>query len=159
MKICTNWYVYGQNVYSVAVGSVVSVSDGMPDQSPVGTISSDINVYNGGGNSVIIYIAGVGYVIYGHMIPNSIVVKAGQVVTKGQLIGKVGNSGNSGAPHLHFGLHTEFPFYISEGLPYYIDSMEKIGSTGKPLGPLVLLPASEIHTNEHVENCGVYNLK
>ncbi|MCX6237245.1 MAG: M23 family metallopeptidase [Bacteroidia bacterium] len=159
MKICTNWYVYGQNVYSVAEGSVVSVSDGMPDQSPVGTVSSDINLYNGGGNSVMIYIDGVGYTIYGHMIPNSIVVKAGQMVAKGQLIGKVGNSGNSMAPHLHFGLHTDFPYYISEGLPYCIDSMEKIGSTGKPLGPLVLLPVSEIHTNELVENCGVYNLK
>ncbi|MCX6237243.1 MAG: M23 family metallopeptidase, partial [Bacteroidia bacterium] len=158
-KICSNWYVYGQNVYSVAEGYVVSVSDGMPDQSPVGTVSSGINLFNGGGNSVMIYKDGVGYTIYSHMIPNSIVVKAGQTVAKGQLIGKVGNSGNSMAPHLHFGLHTDFPYYISEGLPYCIDSMEKIGSTGKPLGPLVLLPVSEIHTNELVENCGVYNLK
>ena len=158
LTLYTNWYIYGQNVYAVENGTIIAVTDGMPDQSPVGTVSN-VNLYNGGGNSVVIYIAGVGYAIYGHMIPNSIMVKAGQEVIKGQIIGKVGNSGNSQAPHLHFGLHTEYPYYISEGLPYYIDSMDKTGSTGKPGGALVNLPAPVTHTNELVENCGVYNLK
>jgi murein DD-endopeptidase MepM/ murein hydrolase activator NlpD len=158
LTLYTNWYIYGQNVYAVENGTVIAVTDGMPDQFPVGTVSN-VNLYNGGGNSVVIYIAGVGYAIYGHMIPNSILVKAGQEVIKGQIIGKVGNSGNSQAPHLHFGLHTEYPYYISEGLPYYIDSMDKTGSTGKPGGTLVNLPAPETHSNELMENCGVYNLK
>jgi hypothetical protein len=157
-SVCENWYVYGQNVYAVADGIVISVKDGMPDQSPVGTISNDLNLFNSDGNSVVIYIPG-GYLIFCHFKPNSIVVKAGQSISKGDLIGQVGNSGNSGAPHLHFGLHTDFPYYISEGLPYYIDSLEKIGSTGKPGGPYIKLPSPVIHTNELVENCGVYNLK
>ena len=157
-SVLENWYVYGQNVYAAASGIVVSAKDGMPDQSPVGTISNGLNLFNSDGNSVVIYIAG-GYSIYCHFKPNSIVVKTGQTISKGDLIGQVGNSGNSGAPHLHFGLHTDFPYYISEGLPYYIDSLEKIGSTGKPGGPYVTLPSTEIHTNEIVENCGVYNLK
>ncbi|MFA6598792.1 MAG: M23 family metallopeptidase [Ignavibacteriaceae bacterium] len=157
-SVCENWYVYGQNVYAVAGGVVISVKDGMPDQSPVGTVSNDLNLFNGDGNSVVLFISG-GYVIYAHFKPNSIVVKAGEFVEEGQIIGKVGNSGNSLAPHLHFGLHTDFPYYISEGLPYYIDSLEKIGSTGKPGGPYVTLPSPVIHTNELVENCGVYNLK
>jgi hypothetical protein len=157
-SVCENWYVYGQNVYAVAGGTVISVKDGMPDQSPVGTISNDLNLFNSDGNSVVIYISG-GYLMFCHFKPNSIVVKAGQTISKGDLIGQVGNSGNSGAPHLHFGLHTDFPYYISEGLPYYIDSLEKIGSTGKPGGPYVTLPSPVIHTNELVENCGVYNLK
>jgi hypothetical protein len=157
-SICENWYVYGQNVYAASSGQIVSVSDGMPDQFPVGTVSSDVNIFNGAGNSVVIVSEG-GYTIYGHLKPNSIVVKIGQIVKKGQLIGNVGNSGNSQAPHLHFGLHTDFPYYISESLPYYIDSMEKIGSTGKQDGPLVMLMEPELHTNELVENYGVYNLK
>lgn len=158
-SICENWYVYGQDVYAASGGQVVFVSDGMPDQFPVGTVSNDLNVFNSAGNCVMIYMVGSGFTIYGHMKPNSIVVKAGQAVNKGQLIGKVGNSGNSTAPHLHFGIHTDFPWYISEGLPYYIDSLEKIGSTGKPGGTLVMLPNPELHTNELVENCGVYNFK
>lgn len=158
MSKCENWYVYGQNVFAVSGGQVIAVKDGMPDQSPVGTLSNDLNLFNGDGNSVVIYIPG-GYVIYGHFKPGSIAVKVGQFIQKGTLIGKVGNSGNSQAPHLHFGLHTDFPYYISEGLPYYIDSMEKIGSTGKPGGKYVTLTSPVMQTIKIVENCGVYNLK
>jgi hypothetical protein len=147
-----NWYVYGQDVFAVSSGQVVYVNDGMPDQFPVGTITGDINQYNSGGNSVIISTA-VGFTIYSHFKLNSVLVKMGQNVKKGELIGKVGNSGNSGAPHLHFGLNANFPWYISEGLPYYIDSLEKVGTLAGPL------PSPEIHTNELVENGGVYNFK
>lgn len=157
-KICSSWYVYGQNVYAVADGQVVSVKDGMPDQSPVGTVSSDLNLFNGEGNSVVMFIAG-GYAVYAHLIPNSITVKAGQIIDRGTLIGKVGNSGASYAPHLHFGLHSDYPYYISEGLPYYIDSLEKTGSVGKAGGTYTILPLPTEHKNEIVENWGVYNLK
>ncbi|MCK9426715.1 MAG: M23 family metallopeptidase [Ignavibacteriaceae bacterium] len=158
--ICSNWYVYGQNIYAATAGEVVFVQDGMPDQSPVGTVN-DVNLYNGTGNSVTI-MTGVSYAVYGHMIANSITVKLGEYVNKGQLIGRVGNSGNSNAPHLHFGIHSEFPYYISEGLPYYIDSFEKAGLLVNPNlegGTLVLLPSPSARTNELMENCGVYNFK
>lgn len=42
--------------------------------------------------------------IYCHMIPNSRSVANGAEVCTGQVIGKVGNSGRSDGPHLHFGL-------------------------------------------------------
>ena len=41
-----------------------------------------------------------GWVIYAHL--SELAVKAGDKVTKGQLIGKSGNTGNSSGPHLHF---------------------------------------------------------
>lgn len=41
-----------------------------------------------------------GWVIYAHL--SQLAVKAGDKVTKGQLIGKSGNTGNSSGPHLHF---------------------------------------------------------
>ena len=41
-----------------------------------------------------------GWVIYAHL--NAVRCKPGQRVTKGQIIGESGNSGNSSGPHLHF---------------------------------------------------------
>jgi len=156
-NICANWYVYGENVYAVATGEVASVTDGMPDQSPVGTTSNGLTVFNGTGNSVTLAVPG-GYFTYGHMIKNSITVKTGQVVSKGQIIGKVGNSGNSSAPHLHIGFHDNFPYYISEGLPYYIDSMDKTGYVDET-NNIKWLSVPEQQTNKMVQNYGIYTLK
>jgi hypothetical protein len=158
MKNCDNWYGFGQVVYASSSGEVAYIQDGMPDRVPFTVKDNDTNLYNAVGNCVIIYTAG-GYQIYAHLKLYSVSVELGQKVTSGQPIGKVGNSGNSDAPHLHFGLHSSFPYYISEGLPYYINSLEKLGSTGTLGGNYIKLSAPEQHTNELMENFGVYNLK
>lgn len=44
-----------------------------------------------------------GYVtIYSHMVPNTLFVKKGEHVSKGQMISKVGDSGVANGSHLHF---------------------------------------------------------
>ena len=40
------------------------------------------------------------WMIYAHL--SKVLVKAGDKIEKGQLIGKSGNTGNSSGPHLHF---------------------------------------------------------
>ena len=37
-----------------------------------------------------------------HMIPGTVTVKVGDKVELGQVLGKVGNSGHSSGPHIHF---------------------------------------------------------
>ncbi|MEL6527108.1 MAG: M23 family metallopeptidase, partial [Chloroflexota bacterium] len=54
----------------------------------------------GYGNAVVIEHGGVYSTLYGHM--SSIAVGCGQFVSVGQVIGLVGNTGNSSGPHLHF---------------------------------------------------------
>lgn len=56
----------------------------------------------GYGNYVIIQHSDGNFTLYAHLDANSITVKAGDVVDQGQVIAKMGTSGNSTGPHLHF---------------------------------------------------------
>lgn len=95
------------------------------------------------GNHVIIkHYDGKFFSLYGHMYQNSITVKIGDKVKKGQHIGNVGNTGNSTSPHLHFDMA-------------FIDPRKKY-SIGKPLKnfedykylPLDMKNQSEQYWNE-----------
>jgi murein DD-endopeptidase MepM/ murein hydrolase activator NlpD len=69
--------------------------------------------------------------LYAHLQPGSIRVHRGDKVSRGQVLGLVGNTGNSLAPHLHFQL-MDGPLSLgANGLPYEID---EFAVTGKTLG-------------------------
>jgi murein DD-endopeptidase MepM/ murein hydrolase activator NlpD len=55
-------------------------------------------------------------------------VKPGDRVQRGQVIGLVGNSGNSTEPHLHFHIADGATPLGSEGLPYRLDTFEIVGT-------------------------------
>lgn len=56
----------------------------------------------GYGNYIKIKHSDGSYTIYAHLAKNSITVRAGDVVSQGQVIGKMGHSGSSTGAHLHF---------------------------------------------------------
>jgi murein DD-endopeptidase MepM/ murein hydrolase activator NlpD len=58
---------------------------------------------------------------------DSITVKAGDRVKRGQAIARVGNSGNTLAPHLHFHVMDSPLPLASNGLPYAIDAFTVTG--------------------------------
>jgi murein DD-endopeptidase MepM/ murein hydrolase activator NlpD len=45
--------------------------------------------------------------VYGHMLEGSLQLSEGQVVTVGQQVGNVGNTGTSTGAHLHFEIHLD----------------------------------------------------
>jgi murein DD-endopeptidase MepM/ murein hydrolase activator NlpD len=60
---------------------------------------------NGFGNCIIINHGGGLWTLYGHLVNGGILVTVGQQVNKGDIIGKVGTTGRSTGPHLHFGVY------------------------------------------------------
>ncbi len=68
------------------------------------------------GNHVIIG-AGRTYALYAHLAPGSVAVTRGQQVRAGQVMGRVGHTGNSTAPHLHFQLMDSADPLTARGVP------------------------------------------
>src|SRR5690606_19042874 len=58
------------------------------------------------------------FALYAHIKPGTVRVKRGQRVRAGQVIGRVGSSGNSDAPHLHFHLADRPSAIGADGMPY-----------------------------------------
>jgi len=74
------------------------------------------------GNYVLLDIGGGRFASYAHFQPNSLKVKVGDRVKLGQVLGLVGNSGNSDLPHLHFHITNAASPLGSEGVPYVLKS-------------------------------------
>ncbi len=64
------------------------------------------------------------FALYAHMIPNSVAVSEGQLIERGQFLGRLGNSGNTDAPHLHFQIMDRPSALDADGLPFVFDRME-----------------------------------
>lgn len=124
---CSDYYSYGADLLAVANGTVVEARDGIPEGVPPNNYAQT-TLQNVFGNCVILDIGGGRYAAYAHIIPGTVSVNIGETVTQGQLIGKLGNSGNSTAPHLHFHLCNGRDGLFSEGLPFSFTSYELLGS-------------------------------
>lgn len=150
-----SYAIFGQRVLAVADARVVSVIDGLPEQTP-GKFPANIPLTEADGNSVTLDLGAHRYAMYAHMQPGSIRVKAGDRVTAGQVIGLVGDSGNSIVPHLHFQVTDGPSSFSANGLPYEIRSFEVTGKTpgtaafdeaetnGTPLAVTVISPPQKV---------------
>lgn len=125
-KECAQFAGYGKPLIAVADGTVVGVIDKFEDQVPNDAKGDNLAFYPGG-NSAVIDIGNGNYAFYAHMKPGTVKVKEGQKVKRGDLIGILGSSGNSSAPHLHFHVMDGPSILGSQGVPYVFDSFSVNG--------------------------------
>lgn len=87
--------IFGEKLCSPCNGTVLSVRDGLPDNAP-----GRPDVEHSEGNNIVLKCGDV-KVFLAHLKRGSISVTVGEVVTIGQPLGEIGNSGNTLEPHLH----------------------------------------------------------
>jgi hypothetical protein len=150
-----SYTIFGKEVFAVADAKVASVTDGLPEQTP-GQYPTNIPIEQADGNSVVLDLGGGRYALYAHMQPGKMRVHSGETVTRGQVLGLVGNSGNSLAPHLHFHVANIALPLAANGLPYEIDSYRVTASSpgtsafdeaeakGTPLAITPISPARQV---------------
>jgi len=120
-----NWYGFGAKLIAVADGVVSYVYDGVSENVPyVGPKRETLTRKNFAGNVVILDIGNGIYAVYAHIKKDSIRVKVGDKVEKGQILAELGNTGNSGGPHLHFHVVNQNAILAAEGVPYVFESFE-----------------------------------
>jgi Peptidase family M23 len=125
---------YGAEVIAVADGKVVSAMNTLDDQVP-GTLPdpNTITLENVNGNHVVMDLGQGAYAFYAHLQKGSVRVVPGDQVKRGQVLGKLGNTGNTSAPHLHFHLMNGPSVMGSSGIPYRIDSFTWMGEIPEEL--------------------------
>jgi len=129
-ETANDYYCYNKNVIAPADGHIVNLVDGI-DDNPIG----DANLLNNWGNTVVIKHSEYLYTKLSHLKKNSFVVKNGEFIKRGQLIARVGSSGRSPYPHLHFQIQAT-PHIGSKTLQYpissYVANQKSIESFGYP---------------------------
>ena len=113
-----SWYCWNAPVFAVADGTVVAERTDLPENVPLEKPIVPISQQTIGGNYIVIDIGFGRYAFYAHLRPHSATVKTGDRVRQGQIVGRVGNTGNSSGPHLHFHLTDAPEFIFAEGEPY-----------------------------------------
>ena len=107
-----NYYSWGEDILSAGSGTVVDVVKDLVDQE-IGTMDENQPT----GNYVVIQHGPNLFSMYAHMMHNSAIVSIGDPVSAGQVIGKIGNSGSSTAPHIHFQYMDDKDYDQGKGLP------------------------------------------
>lgn len=114
---CENYYSYLENIYAPADGWVVDLVNKYENTH----ITEDRKIINDcpepKGNYIILKHNHGEYSTICHIEKDTFEVSLGEVVKEGQLLGKVGNSGNTQGPHIHFQVQLGMDTDYDTGVP------------------------------------------
>jgi Peptidase family M23 len=130
-------YGWGEPVHAVSSGEVVVAVDGVPEREWIHVLRESwvalrtavsatgnrgsIDPKDLAGNHVIVR-SDKFFALYAHLAPGSVAVALGERVSVGEVIGRVGHTGNSTAPHLHFQLMDSADALHAQGIACAFDS-------------------------------------
>jgi hypothetical protein len=123
-------YGWGQPVHAALDGVIVQAVDGVAERQWLHPVRESwlavkttvmfarrgLDAARLAGNHVVMATGGT-YALYAHLAPGSVIVTRGQQVRAGELLGRVGHTGNSTAPHLHFHLMDSADPLQARGIP------------------------------------------
>jgi hypothetical protein len=129
-----NWYGYGQPIYAPGAGVVLATANDVPEnwfedanatkigypKLPANKDPKDI------GNFVLLDHQNGEYSLLIHMKPGSVIVRRGDRVPQGQLVGRIGFAGDSIFPHLHYSLMDGPEVFKAWGLPAYFLQFHRV---------------------------------
>ena len=118
-----DFYAYDRPIRSPSAGRVVHVRDGEPNTAP-----GRGDPARAGGNLIVLEVAPAEYLFMAHLKAGTILASEGQRVAQGELLGHVGNSGNSSEPHLHLHLQDGPAPDGPEAIPFYFFDYVIVGS-------------------------------
>lgn len=117
-----NYRCYGAEALAVANARVADVRDGFPENKPDPSERAvKMTLDTVSGNRVTLDLGGGRFAHYAHLQPGTMRVHEGDRVRRGQVLGLVGNSGNTTEPHLHFQISDCPSILTGDGLPYALD--------------------------------------
>ena len=135
-----DYYAYGKKVLAAKDGTVVAVRGDMAENVPGETT----NVQTPSGNVVIIDHGNNQFGYYAHLKPFTVAVKPGAKVKAGDILGEVGNSGDSDEPHLHFHVMNHADPAMGDGIPAVFESWKSQSYSRLPIArQLGILPRGE----------------
>lgn len=122
---------WGREILAPAAGTVTYARNDVPNNPRPGDPGT--NWFSGlrdpvmafMGNCVIIDHGNSEYSVLAHMQQGSVMVSVGERVAAGQVIGKLGNSGNSFGPHLHYQLQSAPQLFKGQSLPFRFQNIDE----------------------------------
>lgn len=121
---------YGADILAVGDGPIVSMGWELPEEQP-GEHPTGLALDEYGGNHIVQDLGGGRFAFYAHLQGgNPEGLTLGQTLTRGEVIGALGNSGNTDVPHLHFHIMDSPRPLSSNGLPFVIESFTLAGTAG-----------------------------